>query len=267
MVLSSRTRRRVASRVTRKRSFRRRASTKRQWKVATRAANRVINRRSETKRYITQGENFTTGIGGTGLFQWATRNVFNGLTAGDVDTNVEGSALDRAMLVLRGQFTIDWNSVTVGAGQGADPPSIILHVGVIATNDQLSTSDIVRAADPAWFLSSVPWRVRLDGHHVRVLKWKTYTFHPQGAGQVIAPTASTPIVYGTTDRQIKLKCRFKGKKQFEENPGIASGLDFLKGWNYYILTGWGVAGNAPWVGQDSFKPVLGMDTYLYFKDF
>lgn len=262
MVFRSRTRTLARRRSTRRRTFKRRVGTRTGWKVATKAANRAINKRSETKRFIITGENYTTLIGGTGVNQWATRNVFNPLVSGDLDTNVEGSMIDRAMLVIRGQFTIDWENIRAGSGL-SDVPSMILHVGVIATNDQLSLSDIPRAADPNWFLSNVPWRVRMDGHHVRVLKWKTYTFQPQGMGQIV--TGTSPVAYGIADRQIKLTVRFKGKKQFEENPGTSA--DFLKGWNYYIVTGWGMGGNAGWAGTDLQKPTLVLDSYLYFKDF
>lgn len=253
-------------RSTRKRSFRRRASTRVGWKVATRAANRVINKRSETKRFITVGENYSNGIGGTGFFQWSTRNVFNPLTAGDLDTNVEGSMLDRAMLVIRGQMSANWEAIRLSNASG-DLVGLIWHVAVIATNDQLPISDITRAAVPEWFLSSVPWRPRMDGHHVRVLKWKTYTMMPQGMG-TITEAGGTPLAtntWGIQDRAFKMTVRFKGKKQYEENPGTT--LDFLKGWNYYILTGWGMSGNSAWTGTELNKPNLNMDTYLYFKDF
>lgn len=262
---------------------RRRTTTRRKRRAApttrriARISKRVALKQVETKRFTILNENYSILPINTNGTQWSARNVFSPLSEGVDSFNTIGNEIVNPMVKLKFSAMIDWNNVRSLNGLGSTIPgtvSVVLNVMIVAANDQYAYYQPTLlqpggSNQGGWFYQADGARVTLNGNNVKVLKkWSIVKSPPS----IIAGTQSTAIAGGTLVRG-RMTYRWKRKITFEDLttlPPANGGPDrsiITRGWNYYILVGWGLPPGFT-LGTTPIRPIVdfGMDSYLYFKD-
>lgn len=269
MPLRTRSGRRVVTR--RKRTFRRKPRKSGLVKMVRRQARITQLKNTETKRFFILDESYNLYTAATGSFYYNYNfvNVFGALAQGFGQNNFLGDTIDNVLTKVKFQITIRWNAlanILVGSPT-LEVPEIFCHVWLIATNDQypaVTPQNMAAVAGVSdWFLQIQAGRVQMNGDSIKVIKHWTKKFRAYDSVFTNGATVQTVHIG-------KLVKKLKGKKTYEPSSRAAPNApsQFLKGWNYYYLTGWGLPD-----GQYSIATPLAnnpvrmtMDRYLYFKD-
>lgn len=239
-----------------------------------RIAKSVTLRLCETKRHAVINENATpTPLNGN-VTQWSFRPVFvYPQFQGSTSYEVIGSEILNPLMKCKFFWFIPWSSIigTTGADVGRYA-TVAMHVYLIASNDQATNATFTNYSQQTgtsnqfnWFYQQDGYMPTFNGNNVKVLKKWSKLIHPDQIA-----TTNTPI--GNLVIPGRLSYRWKRKLTFEDSgtvPGTGGpqSLRVLRGWNYYLVTGFRVAGtslaNAPIPGA---YPNCVLDTFLYYKD-
>lgn len=238
-------------------------------------ARRVALSLSEAKRFTVLNEVFAP-LGASALqYQYAVRNVFApipvaaGSAAGASYSRI-GSEIVDPLLKLKFSWRFNWANANASTYWGP----VFLHVYLVAANDAstfplngVSIYPDGIAGDPGWLLQTNPARPTLNGNNVKVLKAWHRKMQPPPS---VAGTGGTDGViaqyFGRGNVNGKMTYRWKRKLTYEDFVPLSanpSSGNQLRGWNYYILTGWGI--NDQTLGM-SQAPICNVDSFLYFKD-
>lgn len=254
-----------------------------------RVARRVALSLSEAKRFTLLNDSafFATG---SPTFQWRYKNIFAQLPAANT-TATTGSSyatvgseivdlLWKAKMVWRMPF---FQLGTSPATNLFSYGTVYFRAYLIAANDEPNTA--VGGATPpgttvwntypaqysstdlGWFLDQDPKKPTLNGNNVRILKRWSKKYTPPVQWDRYASGDTNLQMLGDNYFNMTCKHKFRGKKTFEDNVFGDTDSNFprggtLRGWNYYLLCGWGSAGGLDVISQ----PSLTMDQFLYFKD-
>lgn len=202
--------------------------------------------------------------------QWAYKNIFEQLVQyggqGGGQAQFTGTEITNAMGRFTVYGTVFWNRIISLVGGVS---SIFFEAAVIATNDQFATGGPalynVAASGPNWFYNFQAYDPVFNGNNVRVIKRKRWRIDPPN---MMSGAPSPPTTASSSFSKI-IKVKFKGKKEFEEGASTITGAPqparFLRGWNYYLMVGFGAQINAvPTTTQNLVDCYA--DSYLYFKD-
>lgn len=254
-----------------------------------RVARRVTLSLSEAKRFTVLNDvASSTGLTDA-VFRWRYKNIFaqlptaTGSLAGS-SYGVDGNEIVDLLWKAKISMTVRFGDILSTPGDSINAyGTIFLHVYLVAANDY--TSSVAQggvppgtltwseypaqfsANDPGWFLTQSGTRPTLNGNNVRVIRaWhKRYTpdmvFERFGTGDTSVDGR------GVVQIRLDAKHKFRGKKTFEDAPLADTDANFLRagtlrGWNYYLLVGWGSSGQITVTNQ----PPISMDQFLYFKD-
>lgn len=259
---------------------RRRVVIPRRGKVLSRPAVKQVKRisrftllkNSETKRHFILNENW--GIypaTGTPRNNYVYANIFSPLTQGFAQNTFEGDNILDPLFVARVKFDLRPTLLEADLVNPSWLPEIWCHVWLLASNDQFSqvTPTVIDGGTPPfngldWFLQTEASRVQMNGDSCTVIKHIRRKLRPYDTGLVLQSNPSTSV---------KLVAKLKGRKIFE--PGSPNTpntpADVLKGWNYYLVCGWGITDGS---GSPTLSwPITGtgpvsvtVDRYVYFKD-
>lgn len=204
-------------------------------------------------------------------YAYYIRNVFSPIPQGTQSWAMTGSEIQDALLRIKIRAELSMVNARTFTTQFPGVVSYVFHVWVVASAYPLDLDVPVLldtsggSADLGFYYQRDPWTPTFNGHNVKVLKHWTRSFNPK-----VVELPSTSAVSGHNMMVGRLSCRFKGRKRFQDsgvNPPSSGGIaptGLLKGWNYYIIGGWGTIGDVsatltpPWS--------LKLDSYLYYKD-
>ncbi len=231
-------------------------------KMMKSVARRVTLGLTESKRFAVINENATLVLGSGGN-QWSYRNIFSRLDPGVGAENYIGNEIANPLLKLKFVCLANWADIALQ--QPTQYGTIYFNVYLVASNEQLPQTTFANYAsispDPGWFYSQVSSKPTLNGNNVKVLKrWrKSITPDVVNAGTILGRKAITG----------QMTYRWKRKLKFEDDATIPTvggpvNTRVLRGWNYYILAGFGMPVSLS--GTFTSTPVIAMDSFLYFKD-
>nr|QCO93516.1 capsid protein [Gopherus associated circular DNA virus 2] len=266
-----RTKGRRYRRVTRRRTTRRRTGSMRLMKSV---ARRVAKNLAETKRYARVLESASAIPSTTAASQWSLRHVFAPLAVtssgggqGTASYQFIGNEIVDPMVKFKFSWYLNWEQIRRTI---TNYGTIGLNVCLIAVNNTIAAANtgFVNAATVAnfdWFYNPDAYNPTFNGNNVRVLKKWSRLVTPDQLG----PTT----VQGNQVVRGRLSYRWRRKLTFEDfatipQSGGPSVSPELRGYNYYIITGFRGFGN--WGGTsagvpDAFPQCI-MDQYLYYKD-
>ncbi|QCO93518.1 capsid protein [Gopherus associated circular DNA virus 5] len=264
---SSRTGRR---RIVKRRRTRRRAPT---LKAVARVARRAVLSLAESKRFSIINEDFNPAYVTPTAARWSVRSVFGPIPQGGANADLsyarEGSEIVNPMLKLKFIFRVNWGNFFTTNNYGP----FYFHVYLVATTD-IETfpgtgvgiyPTTGTSTDPGWFITDNITRPTLNGNTVKVLKaWHRKVTPDQVSFDQASGTTS--VVAGYQDVVGKMSYRWRRKLTYQDVPGPGPNFGssvVLRGWNYYILVGWGAAINTV---TSATRPVAVVDSFLYFKD-
>jgi len=266
--LTYRARRRLRGLGKRRRSFRvaRKGVSKKVFKGAKRAAKVVLHQLAETKRFSMLNEQWSEPGGPpdtTRSWWWFYRNIVSPLfiELEDGKTPVEG--FDLSDMFLKIKYTVLQNFSmlqSAGGGTGDTTACIVL----LAATDAIANiiPDYISGTSHLlldWFIQQDPDRVVFNGSQVKVLMKKKIRMKWMKDESEGTPANAWVRKSGV------LRYKWKGKKHTMERADDSLGL--LKGWNYYLLVGYRMPFGAPTSTTPyEFRPVVVMDSYLYYKD-
>ncbi len=239
-------------------------------------ARRVAKNLAETKRYARVLETASVLPSTTAASQWSFRHVFAPLAApfstggagqGAASFQFVGNEIVDPMLKLKFSWYLNWEQIRRTV---ANYGTIGLNVALVAMNDYVTAggTSFINAATIGnfdWFYNPDAYNPTFNGNNVRVLKKWSRMVTPDQLG----PTA----VQGNQVVRGRLSYRWRRKLTFEDQNvvpqfGGPAVSPILRGWNYYIITGYRGFGN--WGGTsagvpDAFPQCI-MDSFLYYKD-
>lgn len=240
-------------------------------------ARRVALSLSEAKRFTILNESFAPAFVSPLQYQYVLRNIFApipvaaGAAAGASYSRI-GSEIVDPLLKLKWTYFVNIGSI-FATNTYYGP--IYLHTYLVAANDaaQFPLSSAVVypdgiSGDPGWILQTNPSRPTLNGNNVKVLKARHQKISISDFVGAISPdTQPSVIATGIKSVTGSMSYRWKRKLTYEDvsplvAPNPASGNQ-LRGWNYYILTGWGINNGTL---SNSVRPSMLIDSFLYFKD-
>lgn len=266
-----RTRRGVRRTVRRRRVIKRRARplTRPAVKQIQRISRRTLLRNTETKRHFIQNENWSIYPStGTSLYTYAYVNIFAPLTQGIQQGNFVGDSILDPLFVARIQFDLRPNDLSGELPGISRAPEVYCHAWLLASNDQFSQitptfiDDTLPLNPSYWFLQPRASRAMMNGDSVTVIKHMKRKLRPYDTGTI---QDSNPSI------SMKMVAKLKGRKIFEPAGGTAPNTpaDVLKGWNYYLVVGWGIPDGGvqiAWPSATNGPVYISVDRYLYFKD-
>lgn len=215
----------------------------------------------ETKRFSVINET-ATALLGTNQDQWSFRNVFGRLAGGSNSWQIVGQEIQRPLLKLKWQCQIDWPNISLI--QPGNYGSIALNVYLIAANEQLPQTTFINydsASGLDWFYQRDGFNPTMNGNNVKVLKhWRRVVTPDQVA---LGTIQGSQVVTG------QMTYRWKRKLTYEDTglvptAGGPNRAGWLRGWNYYIVTGSSMRIDLPATAINI--PFTVMDSFLYFKD-
>lgn len=251
-----------------------------------RVARTVALSLSEAKRLSVVNQDVFNNTSAV-AFRWSYTNIFSaipvasGTGAGSSFASIGNEIVDpllkfKAVCRIPYGLTLLDNSNNYG--------TIQFTVLLVAANDFASTTAsggptpgninfttypaLFDTADPGWFLSADPFKPTLNGNNVKVLRRWTKKYHPEIQFEAFATGDSLRYTNGTIQFSIEGKYRWKRKLTYEDNVALQAGANFpragyLRGWNYYLLCGWGAPGN---IVTSNGQPQMNLDRFLYYKD-
>lgn len=195
-------------------------------------------------------------------YWWFYRNVFSGIQSTGTSTLAEGSDISDPFLKIKYNIRMNWSALV---GSGAQYGDTTVVIAVIASNRTEPAINPVyissgSAIEDEWFLQEDPDNATFNGNSVRVLKMRKHVMRAADLGGLYEDGSYVSKKMG------KIRVRWRGKKTFMESD--EDPMTVLRGWNYYILVGYRLpttanTSNPPF----DFRPIVTMDSYLYFKDF
>lgn len=229
-------------------------------------ARRVALGLAETKRFAIINEDWSI-LPTTNYRTWFSyTNVFSSLLVAADSYRMVGQEIQTPLLKCKFEFQIPWDLIYLNEPNNVG--SVVLHVMLIASNEQdpttgpLTYTNSSFEATSDWFYQSDAWRATMNGNNVKVLRKWTRQVNPD---QFIGGTT----IRGRSTVRGKLQYRWKRRMTFEDTAVTTTGTPtqskILRGWNYYLLCGWGLqtllgaAVNNGW-------PSMRMDRFLYYKD-
>lgn len=234
-------------------------------KMVKRVAASQALRMAETKRFAILNEVYSPAPPTNGSTQWYYRNIFAPLDQGFSSWRVVGSEIQRPYLKIKGRFEIWWDRII------ADNPLnygyVSCHVMLVAANDALAnttpSSYGLSSSSLNWFYQIDAQNPTMNGNNVKVLKKWSKVIRAQ-------QVASGTVAYGRTLVNMSLKYRWKRRLTFEDSGAIPdtggpTSARILRGWNYYILVGYGLGNNLGNVTNFGW-PYIRLDSFLYYKD-
>lgn len=259
----------------------RRRRTRRTRKTGSMRLMRSVARRTmlslaEAKRFSVINELFTPTYATPLVSQWTLRSVFaviptaiSSLSNANSSYNRVGSEIVDPLLKLKITGRVDWGQL----GGTGNYRSLYMHVYLIATTDETNTPGIVTnydfsSGDPGWFIQTDAARPTLNGNNIKVLKhWRRRLTPDQGVYPVVSGQTTNFLAVGGQDVSGQMTYRWKRKLTYQDatpslTPNFPSGSQ-LRGWNYYILAGWGVTGPSV---VSAARPQILIDSFVYFKD-
>lgn len=249
-------------------------------------ARRVALNLSEAKRFSDINRTVFGIPPGAINQRWMFRNIFATLPSatggvGSHSWTVVGNEIVDPLMKFKCTWTLPYGGTIIDGNNfyGTE----ILHVYLVAANDNAETvqdgapppNTLIWSQYPAqfgsddigWFLNQDGFKPTLNGNNCKVLKKWTKRYHPEIQFQRHSSTDTN--VYGNGAIQISMsgKYRWKRKLTYEDNAFADIDANFLRsgvlrGWNYYMLVGWGAPGTLSVVAQ----PSCNLDMFLYFKD-
>lgn len=235
-------------------------------------ARRVAKSLAETKRFARVNESASVLPTTTAATQWSLRHMFTPLYFGGgqgvQSFQFIGNEIVDPYVKMKFSWYMNWNQIRITPTNYA---TVGLNVVLVACNDQtlnIAGSNFVNASTVSnfdFFYNPDGYNPTFNGNNVKVLaKWSRMV-SPDQVG--VAAVQGNSVVRG------RLKYRWRRKLTFEDQatipttggPAVASNL---RGWNYWILTGFRVYSNlaAGAAGIPDAVPQCLMDTYMYYKD-
>lgn len=251
-----------------------------------RVARRVTLNLAESKRMSVIEQAVFSNTTAT-TFRWTYRNLFaqlptaTGALAGS-SFAVDGNEIVDPLLKFKTLWTIPFEGIAFSESS-ASYGTVVCHIYLVAANDFTTTVDggspspgtfaftpypgQYSTGDMGWFLNQDPYKPTLNGNNVRVLKKWTKRYHPDQLIRTVT-AGSTAAALGRVHLTMTGKYRWRRKLTYEDYPFGDLDSNFprsgvLRGWNYYLLVGWGAPGV---LTQSTSQPQADMDTFLYFKD-
>lgn len=230
-------------------------------RVATQQALRV----AETKRFAVLNENWTPTPSNSAKSQWYYKSVFAPLDLGIGSYQMIGSEIQRPLLKFKYKIDVPWQAILTDVRNNYG--GVAVTVALVAANDAFAFTGVNQysliSPTQNWFYSDDVRQPTFNGNNVKVLKMKRHVFRP---GQV----ASATVVSGSGFGRGSLTYRWKRKLTFEDTgvppaSGGPASSRTLRGWNYYLMVGYGMPGPLNSVLNNGFPYVYG-DTFLYYKD-
>lgn len=258
-------------------------------KMMKRVARRVTLSLSEAKRFtVLNDAPFTPGLGPLSV-RWLYKNIFaqlptaTGSLAGS-SYGVDGSEIVDLLWKAKITMTMDYGSLLATISESLLAyGTTYFHVYLIAANDYSSAVAAggtppgtltwstypaqFSATDPGWFLSQSGFRPTLNGNNCKVIRAWHKRFTPDIQFQRVASGDTGTDGRGVVHLKMDVKHKFRGKKTFEDAPLADTDANFLRagtlrGWNYFLLCGWGL----PTAVSASNQPGMFIDQFMYFKD-
>lgn len=255
-------------------------------KLMKRVARRVTLNLSESKRFSSINVNAFAPTAGTAQFYWSYINIFaqlptaTGAIAGS-SFAIDGNEIVDLLMKVKATFIIPAYADLGGTNTGYGTRFLTIYL--VAANDY--TGPVIgggpppgtitwtnypgqyTSTDPGWFLQPDGSKPTLNGNNVKVLRKWTKRYQPDEIVKVVPVGGATTTNFGHVYLPITLKHKFRGKHTFEDNPFGDLDSNYpragvLRGWNYYLLAGWGATAQIPGPQQ----PQLFVDQFLYFKD-
>lgn len=237
-------------------------------KTVRRIARYEQMKNSETKRFFILNEGWNTyrSAGQDPNWSYQYVNIFGAMQQGVQQQQFEGDTILDPLFKMTISYEVLWNVLQTQfqTSQSQFPP-LYVHAWIIAVNDQVSGVSPAPFPDidpiRTWFLQPHSTRAVMNGDVVTVIKHKKRLVRAFGTDIVTPPASSA----GT----IKLLKKLKGKKTFEPVSSATPNTpgSNLKGWNYYVVFGWGVPDGYNLRNPLTANPIrVYADRYLYFKD-
>jgi hypothetical protein len=236
-------------------------------------ARNVALKLAETKRFAVINEQLPLPVN-SNANQWFYRNIFSTLAnygyQGVESWKYIGSEIQRPMLKLKFRWDIIWNGFR--ANTEINYGSVGLTVMIIASNDDSFQAVFgnypggTSSGITNWFYNPDGFKPTMNGNNVKVLK----VWHRKVTPDQIPTTTGSGYVSGTQVVTGKMSYRWKRKITFEDVSTIPvsggpTSASITRGWNYYILAGYGLFSTLGSVSALAV-PNLNMDSFLYYKD-
>lgn len=250
-----------------RRRTRRRPKKSATMKMVKRVARQQALAVAETHRFAILNENWTPGATTTASYKWFFRNVFSTLEYGAAAYESIGDEIQKPFLKFKYSITVPWTQII-----GDRPDNFgyaIVVVALIAANEQYPGESIQDYSSlTGWFYNADPKRLTWNGNNVKVLKQRTHIIKADTIG--LSTGAISAAAFGTGYAKGSFKYRWKGKVNFEDSSvippdGGPTRTRVTRGWNYYMVTGYGLDKPLISTANSAWPQMLG-DSFLYFKD-